>query len=140
MDFMPILGEDQKTALIERLRQGAPSSPHYTAPSMVGAGEAGEKIGEKTNQLYASLKEKGDGSAWEGLKNQIGVGNPNIYADNYQVEFGKYDPSFNVDPSVSGTTMPVGVQTGGMFGGGVPDQFQLSGVNLDGSQYAGVTK
>ena len=140
MDNMPILGEDQKAALIERLRQGAPVTTTYSPPDMKKSVDLGMGMGKK----YKSLKDQGDGSAWEGMKTQLGVGNPNLYADNYQSEFGQYDPTFKANPT-GATTMPVGqtppqtgVQTGGMYGGGLSDPY--AGVNLDGSRYRGAVR
>ena len=146
---MEVLGEDQRAALAEALRAGVPKTPHYAGADFGAAFKQGQSLGQGLAKGMDKLSEAGDGSMYEGLKNKLGVSDPDIYANNYQEEFGKYDPAFNANPSVSGTTMPVGgtmpadnqmpvgTQTGGMFGNGKPDPYALSGVNLDGSLYRG---
>jgi len=144
MGDMPILGEDQKAALIEQLRAGAPKTPQYAAPSFDIAGAY--KQGQNAKTGFDKLSNAGDGSLWEGVKNKLGMGNPNVYADNYQAEFGQYDPAFNANPTgavtapVGQTPPQTGVQTGGMYGGGLSDPYAVAGVNLDGSRYKGVVR
>lgn len=135
---MPILGEDQKASLIELLRSGAPKTPHYESVDAGAAFRQGQQLGKKVSGGLDKLSEAGDGSIWEGMKNKMGVGNPNIYADNYQAEFGQYDPAFNANPT-GAVTAPVG-QTGGMYGSGLSDPYAVAGVNLDGSRYRGAVR
>ncbi len=141
---MEVLGEDQRMALADLLRSGAPKTPQYASPNidLSGAFKQGQGIGKGLSKLSEAV----DGSIWEGVKNKIGVGNPNIYADNYQAEFGQYDPAFNANPT-GASTAPVGqtppqtgVQTGGMYGGSLSDPYAVAGVNLDGSRYRGAVK
>jgi hypothetical protein len=129
---MEVLGEDQRAALAEALRAGVPKTPHYAGADFGAAFKQGQSLGQGLAKGMDKLSEAGDGSIYEGLKNKLGVGNPNIYADNYEAEFGQYDPAFN-----AGSTMPAGTQTGGMYGNGAPNPYALSGVNLDGSLYRG---
>jgi len=106
---MEVLGEDQRANLAALLRQGAPKSYDYrTDPKGM---KSAVNLGGDLVKGYDKLKEIGDGSAWEGLKSKIGMGNPDLYTDNYQAEFGKYDPQFQPN------TVPVdpNAQTG-MFG------------------------
>jgi hypothetical protein len=144
MGEMPVLGEDQKAALVAQLRAGAPKSVHYEAPDIDFTG--GFKQGQEISKGLDKLSEAGDGSIWEGVKNKLGMGEPNIYADNYQAEFGQYDPAFNANPT-GASTAPVGqtppqtgVQTGGMYGGALSDPYAVAGVNLDGSRYRGAVR
>ena len=146
MGEMPVLGEDQKASLIELLRAGAPKTPQYASADVGSAFKQGQQLGKGVSQKLDKLSEAGDGSIWEGMKNKMGVGNPNIYADNYQAEFGQYDPAFNANPT-GASTAPVGqtppqtgVQTGGMYGGGLSDPYAVAGVNLDGSRYRGAVR
>ena len=141
---MEVLGEDQRMALADLLRSGAPKTPQYASPNIDFTG--GFKQGQEISKGLDKLSEAGDGSIWEGMKNKMGVGNPNIYADNYQAEFGQYDPAFNANPT-GASTAPVGqtppqtgVQTGGMYGGGLSDPYAVAGVNLDGSRYRGAVR
>jgi len=118
MGDMPILGEDQKASLIELLRSGAPKTPQYASSDLGSAFMQGQQLGKKVSSGLNKLSEAGDGSIWEGMKNKMGVGNPNIYADNYEAEFGQYDPAFKANPT-GATTVPVGsapAQSSGMFG------------------------
>ena len=144
MGDMPILGEDQKAALIEQLRAGAPKTPQYATPSFDIAGAY--KQGQNAKTGFDKLSNAGDGSLWEGVKNKLGMGNPNVYADNYQAEFGQYDPAFNANPTgavtapVGQTPPQTGVQTGGMYGGALSDTYAVAGVNLDGSRYRGAVR
>jgi hypothetical protein len=114
---MEVLGEDQRMALAEALRAGVPKSPQYASVDFDAAIKQGKKFRQETDKGLANLSAAGDGSMYEGMKNKLGVGNPNIYADNYQEEFGQFDPAFNAESTmpVAGT-MPAGTQTGGMYG------------------------
>jgi hypothetical protein len=121
MGEMPILGEDQKDSLIALLRSGAPKTPYYESADVGAAFKQGQQLGKNINSGLSKLSDAGDGSLWEGAKNKMGVGNPNIYADNYQAEFGQYDPAFNANPT-GATTVPIGsapvtpAPSSGMFG------------------------
>ena len=118
MGEMPVLGEDQKASLIELLRAGAPKTPQYASADVGSAFKQGQQLGKGASEKLDKLSEAGDGSIWEGVKNKMGVGNPNIYADNYQAEFGQYDPAFKANPT-GAVTAPVGQtppQSSGMFG------------------------
>ena len=114
---MEVLGEDQRMALVEALRAGVPKSPQYAGADFGAAFKQGQQLGKGIDKGLANLSDAGDGSMYEGMKNKLGVGNPNIYADNYQEEFGQFDPAFNAGSTmpVAGT-MPTGTQTGGMYG------------------------
>ena len=114
---MEVLGEDQRMALAEALRAGVPKSPQNASVDFDAAIKQGKKFRQETDKGLANLSDAGDGSMYEGMKNKLGIGNPNIYADNYQEEFGQFDPAFNAGSTmpVAGT-MPTGTQTGGMYG------------------------
>jgi hypothetical protein len=104
---MEVLGDDQRANLAAILRQGATKAPVYGLPNIKGAVELGGNI----MQGYDDLKEKGEGSAFEGLKGAIGMGTPDLGAKIYNDEFGKYDPQFQA-------TMPKDPNAqDGMFGG-----------------------
>ena len=119
MGEMPVLGDEQRIALAELLRSGAPKTPQYGSPhfDLKSSYDQGQRISKGLD----NLSDAGDGSLWEGAKNKMGVGNPNIYADNYQAEFGQYDPAFNANPT-GATTVPIGsapvtpAPSSGMFG------------------------
>jgi hypothetical protein len=120
---MGVLGEDQRANLAALLRQGAPKSYDYrTDPKGM---KSAVNLGGDLVKGYDKLKEKGDGSAFEGLKSTLGMGNPDLYTDNYNAEFGKYDPQFQA-------TMPKdpNAQTG-MFGG-LGNQFNQAGNTMSG--------
>ena len=90
-------------------------------PNMNGAVDLGGDLVKG----YDKLKEKGDGSAWEGLKSTLGMGTPDLAGQNYNDEFGKYDPQFQAtmaqNPNAAPNTAPVAPvdpnAQGGMFGG-----------------------
>ena len=118
---MEVLGEDQRANLAALLRQGVPKAPVYGLPNMNGAVDLGGDLVKG----YDKLKEKGDGSAWEGLKSTLGMGTPDLAGQNYNDEFGKYDPQFQAtmaqNPNAAPNTAPVAPvdpnAQGGMFGG-----------------------
>lgn len=103
------LGEDQRTNLANLLRQGAPKSYGYrTDPKGM---QSAVNLGGDLVKGYDKLSEKGDGSAWEGVKSTLGMGTPDLAGQNYNAEFGQYDPQFQA-------TMPQApAGQGGMFGG-----------------------
>ena len=120
---MEVLGEDQRANLAALLRQGAPKSYDYrTDPKGM---KSAVNLGGELVKGYDKLKEKGDGSAWEGLKSTLGMGTPDLAGQNYNDEFGKEDPNMAQDPNAVPNTAPVAPATmpqdpnaqGGMFGG-----------------------
>jgi len=108
---MEVLGEDQRANLAALLRQGAPKAPIYAAPQ--GDLKKATDLGNTLREGYDKLKEKGDGSAWEGLKSKIGMGTPDLAGQNYNAEFGQYDPQFQATMAQP-NTVPVdpNAQTG----------------------------
>ena len=121
---MEVLGEDQRANLAALLRQGAPQTPIY-APAQTGDLKSMKKLHDAGSKLYEGLQAQGDGSAWEGLKSTLGMGTPDLAGQNYNAEFGKYDPQFQAtmaqNPNAAPNTAPVAPvdpnAQGGMFGG-----------------------
>jgi len=115
---MEVLGEDQRANLAAMLRQGAPQTPIY-APAQTGDLKSMKKLHDAGSKFYDDLQAQGDGNALEGFKNKLGMGNPNLYTDNYQAEFGQYDPQFQATMAQPNTApvAPATMPQGGMFGG-----------------------
>ena len=115
---MEVLGEDQRANLAALLRQGAPQTPIY-APAQTGDLKSMKKLHDAGSKLYEGLQAQGDGSAWEGLKNKLGMGTPDLAGQNYNAEFGQYDPQFQATMTQPNTApvAPTTMAQGGMLGG-----------------------